>query len=141
MDSSRSFTSTRSFTDARRPDGDGRGVSTAKLCCSAELHRFSPGQTRKTTVGGDRKSTRLNSSHGYISYAVFCLEQKNELQSRLPLVCRLLLENKKQTTITIPDMQAKTIPATAVMRLGISYSGPGRTECTACGGEHASLMG
>src|SRR2546429_6673890 len=25
----------------------------------------------------DRKSTRLNSSHGYISYAVFCLRQKN----------------------------------------------------------------
>src|SRR2546422_5747505 len=28
------------------------------------------------TVGGDRKSTRLNSSHGYISYAVFCLKKK-----------------------------------------------------------------
>src|SRR2546429_5969156 len=27
-------------------------------------------------VGGDRKSTRLNSSHGYISYAVFCLKKK-----------------------------------------------------------------
>src|SRR2546429_2794635 len=26
----------------------------------------------------DRKSTRLNSSHGYISYAVFCLEKKKE---------------------------------------------------------------
>src|SRR3989449_2332368 len=25
---------------------------------------------------GDRKSTRLNSSHGYISYAVFCLQKK-----------------------------------------------------------------
>src|SRR2546422_6849404 len=25
----------------------------------------------------DRKSTRLNSSHGYISYAVFCLKKKN----------------------------------------------------------------
>src|SRR5205809_6230276 len=28
--------------------------------------------------GLDRKSTRLNSSHGYISYAVFCLKKKNE---------------------------------------------------------------
>src|SRR2546429_8975716 len=26
---------------------------------------------------GDRKSTRLNSSHGYISYAVFCLNKKH----------------------------------------------------------------
>src|SRR5687768_18064828 len=28
----------------------------------------------------DRKSTRLNSSHGYISYAVFCLKKKNKIQ-------------------------------------------------------------
>src|SRR2546422_6366407 len=28
----------------------------------------------------DRKSTRLNSSHGYISYAVFCLKKKKEKQ-------------------------------------------------------------
>src|SRR2546427_7719175 len=27
--------------------------------------------------GGDRKSTRLNSSHSQISYAVFCLKKKN----------------------------------------------------------------
>src|SRR2546429_5999119 len=27
-------------------------------------------------IGLDRKSTRLNSSHGYISYAVFCLKKK-----------------------------------------------------------------
>src|SRR2546422_2744351 len=33
----------------------------------------------------DRKSTRLNSSHGYISYAVFCLKKKK--QPGLP-VCR-----------------------------------------------------
>src|SRR2546422_8083337 len=30
----------------------------------------------------DRKSTRLNSSHGYISYAVFCLKKKNNIQPR-----------------------------------------------------------
>src|SRR2546422_6531564 len=30
--------------------------------------------------GADRKSTRLNSSHGYISYAVFCLKKKNKHQ-------------------------------------------------------------
>src|SRR2546422_1902202 len=29
---------------------------------------------------GDRKSTRLNSSHGYISYAVFCLKKKKKKQ-------------------------------------------------------------
>src|SRR2546422_7796901 len=31
--------------------------------------------------GQDRKSTRLNSSHGYISYAVFCLKKKKKKQT------------------------------------------------------------
>src|SRR2546429_3235541 len=30
----------------------------------------------------DRKSTRLNSSHGYISYSVFCLKKKNKYSTR-----------------------------------------------------------
>src|SRR2546429_7367737 len=33
-------------------------------------------QYPKASKEGDRKSTRLNSSHGYISYAVFCLKKK-----------------------------------------------------------------
>src|SRR2546429_5352554 len=33
----------------------------------------------------DRKSTRLNSSHGYISYAVFCLKKKKSILLRIPL--------------------------------------------------------
>src|SRR2546422_8634326 len=32
-------------------------------------------------VAGDRKSTRLNSSHGYISYAVFCLKKKKKKEN------------------------------------------------------------
>src|SRR2546422_3380011 len=39
----------------------------------------------------DRKSTRLNSSHGYISYAVFCLKKKNKLIVKPPR----LLDNQK----------------------------------------------
>src|SRR2546422_6128480 len=37
------------------------------------------GISPQITISGsaDRKSTRLNSSHGYISYAVFCLKKKN----------------------------------------------------------------
>src|SRR2546422_9868887 len=31
-----------------------------------------------TPMSADRKSTRLNSSHGYISYAVFCLKKKKK---------------------------------------------------------------
>src|SRR2546422_3689143 len=33
----------------------------------------------------DRKSTRLNSSHGYISYAVFCLKKKNTTNPNDPI--------------------------------------------------------
>src|SRR5256885_9377334 len=35
-------------------------------------------------VTKDRKSTRLNSSHLVISYAVFCLKKKNKIQQLLP---------------------------------------------------------
>src|SRR5205809_1162729 len=33
----------------------------------------------QTSSSADRKSTRLNPSHGYISYAVFCLKKKNKV--------------------------------------------------------------
>src|SRR2546422_6759521 len=38
----------------------------------------SPTSWRLPTKLRDRKSTRLNSSHGYISYAVFCLKKKKK---------------------------------------------------------------
>src|SRR5437867_6067377 len=37
-----------------------------------------PGRARPTHHSGDRKSTRLNSSHRTISYAVFCLKKKKK---------------------------------------------------------------
>src|SRR2546429_4871073 len=43
-------------------------------------HRLDAATAGAGVRGGgdrDRKSTRLNSSHGYISYAVFCLKKKN----------------------------------------------------------------
>src|SRR2546429_931101 len=36
-------------------------------------------------IVADLKSTRLNSSHGYISYAVFCLKKKKNIVRSLPL--------------------------------------------------------
>src|SRR3982750_4927304 len=54
---------------------------------SLGLHRLAdPGSGRATPgqAGGvDRKSTRLNSSHDQISYAVFCLKKKNNTQDWL----------------------------------------------------------
>src|SRR2546422_2818873 len=46
---------------------------------SAPATAAAPGRTKIfVNVGKDRKSTRLNSSHGYISYAVFCLKKKKK---------------------------------------------------------------
>src|SRR2546422_2172241 len=41
----------------------------------------------------DRKSTRLNSSHGYISYAVFCLKKKKKI-SETKAECHMQLRNR-----------------------------------------------
>src|SRR6266542_6374134 len=46
--------------------------------CPVERGRPRQGPRLCRTVR-DRKSTRLNSSHGSISYAVFCLKKKNTL--------------------------------------------------------------
>src|SRR2546422_4433489 len=43
-----------------------------------ERNRFRADQMNAAVDRGDRKSTRLNSSHGYISYAVFCLKKKKK---------------------------------------------------------------
>src|SRR2546429_6071905 len=59
---------------------------------AAHLHDFSWTSVRRHLepwftaeefpYSGDRKSTRLNSSHGYISYAVFCLKKKKKHEYR-----------------------------------------------------------
>src|SRR2546426_7313108 len=48
--------------------------------CRCRPPGSSPAGTRRT---GDRKSTRLNSSHLVISYAVFCLKKKNTHNERV----------------------------------------------------------
>src|SRR2546422_8587058 len=47
------------------------------LAAVRQLDRDHPGERRQADRV-DRKSTRLNSSHGYISYAVFCLKKKKK---------------------------------------------------------------
>src|SRR2546429_5400720 len=55
--------------------------------------QFRPGGGGCIRRGGcsrDRKSTRLNSSHGYISYAVFCLKKKKDRPSLRRRIVRAL---------------------------------------------------
>src|SRR5256884_5960085 len=49
----------------------------------------------------DRKSTRLNSSHGYISYAVFCLKKK-KTPRRPPLPFRAFVFVMRENQINAP---------------------------------------
>src|SRR2546423_11217668 len=44
--------------------------------CDPALREAVLAERIREQYGLDRKSTRLNSSHGYISYAVFCLKKK-----------------------------------------------------------------
>src|SRR5258708_31743846 len=55
----------------RKPALRKAGLSGAKILAMKDLAQKSPALRR------DRKSTRLNSSHQIISYAVFCLKKKN----------------------------------------------------------------
>src|SRR2546430_3566178 len=55
---------------------------TIQVWATEESPKNADGRTR------DRKSTRLNSSHSQISYAVFCLKKKNKNKNSLPIYIR-----------------------------------------------------
>src|SRR3989449_3258523 len=74
---------------AHRPTVLLAGDSSPRWRYSRDLSPAHAGLTKPSSVpdsNGDRKSTRLNSSHGYISYAVFCLKKKKNKQKVLNLV-------------------------------------------------------
>src|SRR2546422_3890823 len=72
----------RSRTDgpAHRPDGPAAQGGLSPLC----RREGRLDDDARWRLDGDRKSTRLNSSHGYISYAVFCLKKKNDASHPAP---------------------------------------------------------
>src|SRR5216684_3552710 len=59
------------------------GVENFELACHA-VHVAQARKPQRRPQRRDRKSTRLNSSHGYISYAVFCLKKKKNTKNRTP---------------------------------------------------------
>src|SRR5437868_12513243 len=81
---------------SRRPPRAGERVLTSKLTSIS-----SPSSPCR-----DRKSTRLNSSHVSISYAVFCLKKKNTTPTSRPnRVCR-----KEQTNRNKPERNETCAP-------------------------------
>src|SRR3712207_9102874 len=65
----------------------GRGVGPAERAVANEEldrpaeHQRRPAREHRVALDADRKSTRLNSSHANISYAVFCLKKKKNLHN------------------------------------------------------------
>src|SRR2546421_3496552 len=84
--------------------------------------------------GGDRKSTRLNSSHDQISYAVFCLKKKNKFDA----TCRNARDKRHRmeikTALTYNPLRPSTIlltVAVAAARLAtVASKDPSRAHTT-----------
>src|SRR2546422_4475135 len=82
---------------------------------SSDLDRFSTIAGRKlledvqnvdfhsafSSADRDRKSTRLNSSHGYISYAVFCLKKKKLIPRCIMSHLRIMTRQPLYTIVYI----------------------------------------
>src|SRR3712207_8437087 len=83
------FPYTTLFRSANSPDFHGSGPGDGQLSVSRHLFGFVAGIVHLHHPRGgpaeDRKSTRLNSSHANISYAVFCLKKKKK-HSAFPIM-------------------------------------------------------
>src|SRR5258708_12908069 len=86
------------------------------------------------TGGGDRKSTRLNSSHQIISYAVFCLKKKKtHLNYSHPVISYSVLALSKKSRVptimrhapqrppTLPHSHITVLSTIATIRTRTSY--------------------
>src|SRR2546427_6912689 len=62
--------------EAGRGPGTTRSPTGSTRCCACSAPASRSNKSRPNS--GDRKSTRLNSSHSQISYAVFCLKKKKK---------------------------------------------------------------
>src|SRR3989454_3625228 len=67
----------------RPPHAARRGVPAARVLAYRGRHRRTPRAGRRLGEDRDRKSTRLNSSHLVISYAVFCLKKKKKKNNKM----------------------------------------------------------
>src|SRR6266536_5519171 len=87
------------FLMIRRPPRSTLFPYTTLFRSSPPIFRILPSMPIKILPndGEDRKSTRLNSSHEWISYAVFCLKKKtNKLKARVVQERQKQLDKKKK---------------------------------------------
>src|SRR2546427_4661449 len=83
----------------RSPPNDVRHIASAMTlassCEDAGATDSTMSKTFRTLISIDRKSTRLNSSHSQISYAVFCLKKKKKKKRRIDTSGRRERERSK----------------------------------------------
>src|SRR2546430_6358700 len=92
-----------------------------------EIYEKKYGTTLFRKPRADRKSTRLNSSHSQISYAVFCLKKKNHQQcscSRRASFCFFLVPTPRTGPLT-------ALPGLWTLPISIDCLGSAAT-CLAC---------
>src|SRR5687768_18264584 len=84
------------YTTLFRSMGQGAAAAEGKMTAflSWLLPRAEESKRSNHDRNADRKSTRLNSSHGYISYAVFCLKKKKKQKKKRNI------EHKQKTSRT-----------------------------------------
>src|SRR2546422_3986887 len=111
-----------------RPTENG-GLKPGRDACSGRSLRPGLPRTWKSPslpTRRDRKSTRLNSSHGYISYAVFCLKKKihtidqpySEQRLRSSPILSSPQHRLTTETRTLPNTRVPTrIPSTRIERI------------------------
>src|SRR2546422_8523994 len=111
-----SVTVPKRLSSASHPDSAPGTVTSSTLCCGIVACPFASSASRvmrlparplalspyslrsladHTMANIDRKSTRLNSSHGYISYAVFCLKKKKKNEKHYKLEAKILIIDKR----------------------------------------------
>src|SRR5438128_9727757 len=80
------------YTTLFRSPSTSEAISTPNRACTS---------LKLTPVSSDRKSTRLNSSHGSISYAVFCLKKKKKYKKKELLIILQLDTPREETSVTV----------------------------------------
>src|SRR3712207_7163174 len=73
----------------RRHRGGTRRSARRRPLLPPRLGHGSFGDARRVRPERDRKSTRLNSSHANISYAVFCLKKKKYIMGFTNIICKI----------------------------------------------------
>src|SRR5438552_14388839 len=82
--------------------------------------------SKRVCVSRDRKSTRLNSSHQIISYAVFCLKKKRILRPKQnPVHCISRFRSLRPVDLpdlAVPNRQGRSQFASAFPNLGLHHT-------------------